>query len=104
MSPLLRHSLRTTALAMVLILGALHAEAFAHVAAHALKHARHTAATHGSVLCTWLCTAGEVSDLDAAPPSAGQTLAGSVEPWLPAHPVSARPVESSTRAPPLLPR
>jgi hypothetical protein len=29
---------------------------------HAAHHAHHQAATHGTVLCSWMCAAGEVLD------------------------------------------
>ena len=95
---------RATAIGVVLCLWTLHAGVFGHVAAHSLAHARHKAATHSSVLCTWLCTAGEVSEVAAVTPGDGGSVTGSAEAWVPSPHDAAEPLESSSRAPPSLPR
>ncbi|HWF60474.1 MAG TPA: hypothetical protein VN666_09220 [Nitrospira sp.] len=45
----------------VLIVGGL---AQAQAAEHAGHHAQHQSATHGTLLCSWMCAAGTVIDSD----------------------------------------
>ena len=67
---------------------------------HAGHHAHHQAATHGTVLCSWMCAAGEVLD------SAVVTVHAELSPIdLITLPISSQPsIEtcrtSSSRAPP----
>ncbi len=73
----------------------------AQLVEHAGHHAHHQAATHGTVLCSWMCAAGEVLD------SAVVTFHAELSPIdLITLPISSQPsIEtcqtSSSRAPPL---
>ncbi|RMH05366.1 MAG: hypothetical protein D6704_09745 [Nitrospirae bacterium] len=54
---------RASQIVVVLLLtslAALHGMALPQVVTHALHHAHHTAATHSSPLCFWVCTAGQM--------------------------------------------
>jgi len=46
------------ALCLLLVSGLIYAQTVPHT----FHHARHQAATHATVLCTWLCAAGQVLD------------------------------------------
>ncbi len=51
-------------IALVLCVLAVSGLAQAQSAEHAGHHAQHQAATHGTVLCSWMCAAGTVLDSD----------------------------------------
>ena len=51
-------------LSLVLCILAVSGIAQAQSAEHAGHHAQHQAATHGTVLCSWMCAAGTVLDSD----------------------------------------
>lgn len=51
-------------LSLILCILAVSAIAQAQSAEHAGHHAQHQAATHGTVLCSWMCAAGTVLDSD----------------------------------------
>ena len=67
---------------------------------HAGHHAHHQAATHGTVLCSWMCAAGTVFDSAVVPFQAELSLISLV--MLPHFvPPSIEPcLASSSRAPP----
>ena len=54
-------------LSIFLVLGvlAIGGLAQAQAAEHAGHHAQHQAATHGTVLCSWMCAAGTILDTEA---------------------------------------
>ena len=41
--------------------------ASAQAVTHESQHSHHQKATHGTVLCSWMCAAGQVLDSDAVP-------------------------------------
>lgn len=92
---------RVTTVGLVACLLVLHAGLFSRVATHAFQHAHHEAATHASALCTWLCTAGEISEAVQIDFDTGVGLAGIVESRPPATAVTVLTVAPSSRAPPL---
>ena len=49
-------------IALVLCILAVGGLAQAQAAEHAGHHAQHQAATHGTLLCSWMCAAGTVLD------------------------------------------
>lgn len=49
-------------IALVLCILAVGGLAQAQAAEHAGHHAKHQAATHGTLLCSWMCAAGTVLD------------------------------------------
>lgn len=87
------------AAALVLVIGLMSKQ----MAMHALHHAHHKAATHASVVCTWMCAAGQVVD------SAAVDLDTKVEPravpalFLPKEPEVFSPLLSPSRGPPSVP-
>lgn len=54
-----RKLLAIALIACILLVGGL---AQAQAAEHAGHHAKHQAATHGTILCSWMCAAGTVLD------------------------------------------
>lgn len=95
-----RDAAKVASAALVLSLLVLHASLFSQVAQHSLQHAHHQATTHGSLLCTWLCTAGEISEAVAVAPSAVLIVVRSQDPRVPSKTVPGFSIEPSSRAPP----
>lgn len=62
MDGLSRTFLTTSLIVCILLVGGW---AQAQAAEHAGHHAQHQAATHGTVLCSWMCAAGTVLDTAA---------------------------------------
>ena len=104
MSSSMSHTVRKLfSIALVLCVLAIGGLAQAQSAEHAGHHAHHQAATHGTLLCSWMCDAGTVLD------TAGiqiQSEQGPVEVALHVHPllvVTERSHSTASRAPPYLP-
>jgi hypothetical protein len=57
--------LRILAVSLAFCLLTLSAAVYPQVAAHTAHHAHHQAASHGTVLCTWICAAGQAVDVMA---------------------------------------
>jgi len=57
----------TVALLLVLCILGVSGIASAQTVLHDSHHAHHQAATHGTVLCSWMCAAGQVLDTASAP-------------------------------------
>ena len=55
-----RRILRSVAVGLTVCLLLLSGLAYPQTVAHAGHHAHHTAKTHASVLCSWMCAAGQV--------------------------------------------
>lgn len=55
-----RRILRSVAVGVTVCLLLLSGLAYPQTVAHAGHHAHHTAKTHASVLCSWMCAAGQV--------------------------------------------
>jgi hypothetical protein len=55
-----RRTLRSVAVGLAFCLLLLSGLAYPQTVAHAGHHAHHTAKTHASVLCSWMCAAGQV--------------------------------------------
>lgn len=91
---------KLTSATLVLVTLVLYLGLFSHVAKHSLNHARHQATTHASPLCTWLCTAGEISEAVDVEPGTSLAAAWGLEPWSPRETVLALSLETSSRAPP----
>lgn len=58
---------RVLAVLLVLCLLVVGGLASAQSITHESHHAHHQKATHGTVLCSWMCAAGQVLDGSAAP-------------------------------------
>jgi hypothetical protein len=55
-----RRTLRSVAVGVAVCLLLLSGLAYPQTVVHAGHHAHHTAKTHASVLCSWMCAAGQV--------------------------------------------
>ena len=55
-----RRTLRSVAVGVTVCLLLLGGLAYPQTVAHAGHHAHHTAKTHASALCSWMCAAGQV--------------------------------------------
>ncbi len=55
---------RLFTISLILCILAVGGLAQAQAAEHAGHHAKHQAATHGTVLCSWMCAAGTVLDTE----------------------------------------
>ena len=55
-----RRTLKSVAAGLAVCLLLLSGLAYPQTVAHAGHHAHHTAETHASVLCSWMCAAGQV--------------------------------------------
>lgn len=72
----------------------------AQAAEHAGHHAQHQAATHGTVLCSWMCAAGTVLDSDIVLIQAERSLVALVPVPHATNTFSEPSRNSSSRAPP----
>jgi hypothetical protein len=61
------HAKRILATLLVVCILAVSGLASAQSITHESKHAHHQKSTHSTVLCSWLCAAGQVHDGTAAP-------------------------------------
>jgi hypothetical protein len=73
---LLKQSLAVLLVLCLLVVGGL---ASAQSISHESHHAHHHKATHGTVLCTWMCAAGQVLDTVTAPALVERTPISLVE-------------------------
>ena len=62
--PLMKRSFAIVLVLSLLVVGGL---ASAQSVTHEFQHAHHQKATHGTVLCSWMCTAGQVLDTITSP-------------------------------------
>ena len=88
--------------ALVLCVLAVGGLAQAQAAEHAGHHAQHESATHGTLLCSWMCAAGTVVDTAAV---LVQSEPSPIAIVTHSHPILAPaecPHSSSSRAPPSL--
>ena len=91
---------KSLSMALVLCILAVGGLAQAQSAEHAGHHAQHKAATHGTLLCSWMCAAGTVLDSDVVLIQAEQ---GPVEVVSISHSIRTfleLPRTSPSRAPP----
>jgi hypothetical protein len=94
------HALKYLSILLVLCLLSVGGLAQAQSVEHARHHAQHQAATHGTLLCSWMCAAGTVIDTTVVTfqaelsPIALVTLIHSVQPSVEACRISP------SRAPP----
>ncbi len=70
---------------------------------HAGHHAHHQAATHGTVLCSWMCAAGTVLDSAVVPFQVELSPIAFVTPSHSVQPVIELCQPSPSRAPPSFP-
>ena len=74
---------RSFAILLVLSLLPVGGRAAAQSVTHEFQHAHHQKATHGTVLCSWMCSAGQVLDSLAAPALAEQSPIAFVDEFAP---------------------
>ncbi|HSA65745.1 MAG TPA: hypothetical protein VLE25_13735 [Nitrospira sp.] len=74
---LMKESLAVLLVFCLLAVGGL---ASAQSISHETHHARHHKATHSTVLCTWMCAAGQVLDTVTAPTLVERSPISRVEP------------------------
>ncbi len=74
---------------------------FAQTVEHAVHHARHQAATHATVLCSWMCAAGEILDAYQVPFENKPLIAGDAQIWVPVLSPPRLSVVPVSRPPPL---
>jgi hypothetical protein len=75
---------------------------YAQSVPHAAHHAHHKPATHATVLCSWMCAAGQVLEgsIFSLPPAGG--LVSLLAQHIPDEPLTVTLPPSSSRGPPLL--
>jgi len=92
---------RFFACALVLCLLVIGGVASAQTFSHESQHSHHQKATHSTVLCSWMCAAGQVLDLSAAPSMADSALVALVEPFEPQTPSLPSLLSIPSRGPPV---
>ncbi len=99
---LTRCVLRSVAVGLTVCLLLLSGLAYPQTVAHAGHHAHHTAKTHASVICSWMCAAGQVFEAAVVVVPSDRTSVGVTS--LPAisEPTSAVNRTASSRGPPFL--
>ena len=73
----------------------------AQAAEHAGHHAQHQAATHGTLLCSWMCAAGTVVDSAIIQIQAERNPVAVLPVPVSTNPCSEPSLTSSSRGPPL---
>ena len=100
MSHTVRKFLSISLVLCVLAIGGL---AQAQAAEHAGHHAQHQTATHGTVLCSWMCAAGTVLDTETVLIRSEQCPIAIVSHAQPIGIGTECPYITPSRAPPALP-
>lgn len=94
--------LRSVAVGLTVSLLLLSGLAYPQTVAHAAHHAHHTAKTHASVICSWMCAAGQVFEAATVVIQSDRSPVG-VASLLPvSEPISAVHRIASSRGPPSL--
>jgi hypothetical protein len=94
------HAKRALAGLLVLCILVVGGLASAQSITHESHHAHHQAATHGTVLCSWMCAAGTVLDTAVVPFQAELSLIALITFPQSAHPSIEVCQTSASRAPP----
>jgi|SRR5690349_7023548 hypothetical protein len=89
-------------ISLVLCILAVGGLAQAQAAEHAGHHAQHQAATHGTLLCSWMCAAGTVLDSDVVSIQTERSPVALIPIPHSSDFISEPPRTSSSRAPPAL--
>jgi len=87
-------------ISLVLCVLAVSGLAQAQAAEHAGHHAQHQAATHGTLLCSWMCAAGTVLDSGVVLVQIEHGPVALISISHPSDPISEPSRISSCRAPP----
>lgn len=97
-----RSILRSVAVGLTVCLLLLSGLAYPQTVAHAGHHAHHTAKTHASVLCSWMCAAGQVFETGTVIIPSDRTPVGVASVQTVSEPTSAVHRTASSRGPPFL--
>ncbi len=95
-----RSAFKTVAVGLAVCLLLLSGLAYPQTVAHAGHHAHHTAKTHASVLCSWMCAAGQVFEGAAVVFQADLTPVDRAVVLALGEPVGIVPLTVSSRGPP----
>jgi hypothetical protein len=98
MLPGMSHIATSVALAICLL--GLQALAYPAVIEHASQHVHHGADVHGTVLCTWMCAAGQVIEGVAVTSLPERQPTSRLEQIIPRTPLSVAIRTLSSRGPP----
>lgn len=90
-------------IALVLCILAIGGLAQVQAAEHAGHHAQHQTATHGTVLCSWMCVAGTILDTESVLIQSEQRPIATVSHAQPIGIGTECPYITPSRAPPYLP-
>jgi hypothetical protein len=95
-------AIRTVAATLAVCLILLSGLVYAQSVPHATHHAHHKAATHASVLCSWMCAAGQVLEGSAVFLPAAGGLVSVLALHILDEPLTVTLPSSSSRGPPTL--
>jgi hypothetical protein len=91
---------RCVAISLAFCLLLLSGLIYAQTVPHTFHHARHQATTHATVLCSWLCAAGQVLDGTPVVVQAGVGPVSSQQTPLVSEPLGADLPTTPARGPP----
>ena len=97
-----RRILRSVAVGVTVSLLLLSGLAYPQTVAHAGHHAQHTAKTHASALCSWMCAAGQVFEGTAIILQSDRNPVGLTSPIVALEPTSVVHPTALSRGPPSL--
>ena len=97
-----RRILRSVAVGVAVCLLLLSGLAYPQTVAHAGHHAQHTAKTHASALCSWMCAAGQVFEGTTVVLLSERSPVGLVSPITVSEPTSVTRLAIPSRGPPSL--
>ena len=97
-----RRTLSTVAVGVTVCLLLLGGLAYPQTVAHAGHHAHHTAKTHASALCSWMCAAGQVFEGTAIVLQSDRNPVGLASPIVVLEPASVVHPTALSRGPPSL--
>ena len=97
-----RRVLKSVAVGLAVCLLLLSGLAYPQTVAHAAHHAHHTAKTHASVICSWMCAAGQVYEAATVVIQSDRSSVGVASLLAVSEPTSAVHHTVSSRGPPSL--
>lgn len=95
-------TLRSVAVGVAVCLLLLGGLAYPQTVIHAEHHAHHTAKTHASALCSWMCAAGQVFEGAPVVLHADRNPVGLAGPITVSEPTSVAHLTTPSRGPPSL--
>jgi hypothetical protein len=97
-----RRTLRSVAVGVAVCVLLLSGLAYPQTVAHAGHHAQHTAKTHASALCSWMCAAGQVLEGTAVVLHSDRNPVAVVSLVIVSEPTSVTHLAIPSRGPPSL--